>query len=226
MTFSDKLQTLRKQKALSQEQLAEALNISRQAIAKWETGASLPDLTNILLISDFFGISLDRLVKPEEKCVTSLNTQTKEMTNDMINFLFEAKEKTYAANAPEAEVSCRLNAHDLVYERGVYTYIDTYLGSEIFSGQEGIWDHDLPTWAMNYHGRVLDDRFEGKVLKSALTEGARLHLQRGPENHHVGDYTYHCQYNGSFEWYQGYECIYYEGTKVYECHFHGGIVKE
>ena len=64
MTFSEKLQRLRKVNGLSQEQLAEKLNVSRQAISKWEMGA-IPDMDNVIKISRFFDCSLDYLMNNE-----------------------------------------------------------------------------------------------------------------------------------------------------------------
>ena len=63
MTFSEKLYTLRKSKGLSQEQLAEKLNVSRQAVSKWESAAAIPETEKLIAISDFFGVSLDYLIK-------------------------------------------------------------------------------------------------------------------------------------------------------------------
>ena len=57
-----KLYEIRKQHGLSQENLAERLGVSRQAISKWECGESLPDTDNLITISKIFGISLDELV--------------------------------------------------------------------------------------------------------------------------------------------------------------------
>ena len=64
MTFGEKLQRLRRENGLSQLQLAEKLNGSRQAISKWETGA-VPDMDNTLKISRFFDCSLDYLMNGE-----------------------------------------------------------------------------------------------------------------------------------------------------------------
>lgn len=55
------IKILRKQMNLTQEQLAEALNISSQAVSKWETHISYPDITLIPSIADFFGVSIDFL---------------------------------------------------------------------------------------------------------------------------------------------------------------------
>jgi transcriptional regulator with XRE-family HTH domain len=62
MEFHNKLYNLRKQKGLSQEELANRLNVSRQTISKWEVGDSTPDMEKLIAISDMFGISLDELV--------------------------------------------------------------------------------------------------------------------------------------------------------------------
>lgn len=63
MKFGLKLQSLRKEKGLSQEALAEKLNVSRQAVSKWETGEGYPEIEKLLLISELFQVSLDYLMK-------------------------------------------------------------------------------------------------------------------------------------------------------------------
>ena len=65
MTFAEKLKTIRKQAGMSQEQLAEKLGVSRQAVTKWETDAGIPDIPNIMAISALFGISIDELLSNE-----------------------------------------------------------------------------------------------------------------------------------------------------------------
>ncbi|MBQ8540846.1 MAG: helix-turn-helix transcriptional regulator [Clostridia bacterium] len=65
MTFGTKLQNLRKEKNMSQEDLANLLNVSRQAISKWELDQSLPDTTNIIAISKIFGVTTDYLLLQE-----------------------------------------------------------------------------------------------------------------------------------------------------------------
>ena len=63
MALPEKLYTLRKKSGLSQEQLAEALNVSRQAISKWEGGSAMPESDKLLALSNYFGVSLDYLLK-------------------------------------------------------------------------------------------------------------------------------------------------------------------
>ena len=65
MTFEEKLKSIRKQAGLSQEQLAEKLGVSRQAVTKWETDMGIPDIENIMAISALFDISIDELLSNE-----------------------------------------------------------------------------------------------------------------------------------------------------------------
>lgn len=65
MTFSEKLKTLRLEKGYSQEELAQALHVSRQAIAKWEGNNGMPDIDNIKAIAKLFEVSIDTLLKEE-----------------------------------------------------------------------------------------------------------------------------------------------------------------
>lgn len=71
MIFAEKLKALRKQSAMSQEQLAEKLGVSRQAVTKWETDAGIPDIENIMAISALFNISIDELLSDEKEAKIS-----------------------------------------------------------------------------------------------------------------------------------------------------------
>lgn len=62
MNFSEKLKEIRKNEGLSQEQLAEKIGVSRQAITKWETGKGLPDVENMVIIAEIFKTTLDELL--------------------------------------------------------------------------------------------------------------------------------------------------------------------
>ena len=65
MIFADKLIRLRKQSGLSQEELANELNISRQSVSKWEQAQSITDLDKIIQLSTFFNVSTDYLIEDE-----------------------------------------------------------------------------------------------------------------------------------------------------------------
>ncbi len=66
MEFNEKLQELRKRKGITQEELAEALFVSRTAISKWESGRGYPNIDSLKAISKFFSVSIDELICSEE----------------------------------------------------------------------------------------------------------------------------------------------------------------
>ena len=63
MKFNEKLLSIRKKKGLSQEELGMELQVSRQTISKWGSGQSYPDFQKLVLLSDYFDMTLDELVK-------------------------------------------------------------------------------------------------------------------------------------------------------------------
>ena len=79
MEFSKKIVQLRKEKAITQEELAEMLSVSRQAVSKWEAGKTLPDLSTLMQIADYFNISLDELMGRAETEIALLIRQIKEL---------------------------------------------------------------------------------------------------------------------------------------------------
>lgn len=76
--LSEKLYKLRKNSCLSQEQLAEKLNVSRQAISKWESGTAVPESEKLVTISNYFGVSVDYLLKDEEEKVIGTDCNVEE----------------------------------------------------------------------------------------------------------------------------------------------------
>ena len=65
MTFGKKIAELRKASGLSQEQFGEMFDVSRQSVSKWESDQSLPELSTLIKIADFFNISIDELLGRE-----------------------------------------------------------------------------------------------------------------------------------------------------------------
>ena len=66
MTFQERLYQLRRERGLSQEALAEVVGVTRQAVQKWESGASRPDMDNLTALADYFDVTLDYLVMGRE----------------------------------------------------------------------------------------------------------------------------------------------------------------
>lgn len=91
MEFNEKLQELRKQKGLTQEELAEALFVSRTAVSKWESGRGMPSIESLKAISKFFAVTLDDLLSSDELLVIAEDDhKQKEMhIRDMIYGLLD-----------------------------------------------------------------------------------------------------------------------------------------
>ena len=83
MKFSDKLKKLRKENNLSQERLADLLEVSRQAVSKWESEQSTPDLEKVIIMSDFFGVTTDYILKGIEP-VTDKEQKSKEIASKIL----------------------------------------------------------------------------------------------------------------------------------------------
>ena len=71
MEFGEKLQMLRKARGWSQEELAQQINVSRQALSKWESGASIADTENVIALSRLFGVSTDYLLLRESETTSA-----------------------------------------------------------------------------------------------------------------------------------------------------------
>ncbi len=104
MTFAEKLKTLRKEKNISQEQLAEKIYVSRQAITKWESGNGIPDIENLIAISSLFNESLDSLLS-EEKSLISKN-----------EFLYNSRTEYDLDNPKKIDLKVGI-AHELIIEK-------------------------------------------------------------------------------------------------------------
>lgn len=74
MTLAEKLLKLRTDRGLSQGDLAEKLDVSRQSVSKWETGQSVPDLDKIIKLADLFGVTVDDLVREEGRPQPEVST--------------------------------------------------------------------------------------------------------------------------------------------------------
>lgn len=223
MRLEEKLQLLRKRNGYSQEQLSDKIGIARQTISKWENGQAIPELNGLILLSELYGVTIDRIVKDDE-CNLLLDKKYDIDIDKVISFLVCAKKSTYAASINKVQ-SSRIKSFDYSYEEDIYKYYDTYLGGERFSGEEAIWRYDDPIWSMNYSGRVLGNHFNSSFLKQVLSEVSVDYPYRGPQIYSKGDYHYHCKIDGEFVWFQGYEEIFYFDERIYECYFHGGIIK-
>ena len=105
MELRDKLILLRKEKELSQADLAEILNVSRQAISRWEVGTSVPSMDNLSALSRLYNVSVDSLMRPDNNAETivkeQVNIEEKEEANikrSYSDFLKIVKNRTLFAS--------------------------------------------------------------------------------------------------------------------------------
>ena len=77
MEFNEKLQELRKQKGITQEELASKLYVSRTAISKWESGRGYPSIDSLKLIAQYFSVTVDELLSSDEILTLAEENQMK-----------------------------------------------------------------------------------------------------------------------------------------------------
>ncbi len=95
MDFAEKLLTLRKANNLTQEQLAEKLDVSRQSVSKWESGQSIPELDKIVALSAIFNVTTDCILKSSEIDDLSMKTEILEKQQQMILVQEQKKQQIF-----------------------------------------------------------------------------------------------------------------------------------
>ncbi|MBR3610008.1 MAG: helix-turn-helix transcriptional regulator [Oscillospiraceae bacterium] len=119
--ISENIKLYRKQNNFTQEQLAEAMGVSVGAVSKWESGASVPELSLIMELADFFGISVDALLG------YSVRNNSAEETAERLRIMRSQKNYTNAFSETEKAVQKFPNNFDVVYQSGSLLY---FLGLE------------------------------------------------------------------------------------------------
>lgn len=96
MTFGERLQALRQRAGMSQDQLAERLGVSRQAVSRWERDETMPETDKVIALADLFGVTTDYLLRPQpESSETETKKPPREKTDWLERFLAFAKRKWY-----------------------------------------------------------------------------------------------------------------------------------
>ena len=137
MILADKIMDLRKKNGWSQEELAEKLNVSRQAVSKWEGAQSIPDMGRIIQLSELFGVSTDYLLKDElEQTVESQETTPdsliRTVSMEEANAFLKTKEEN-ARRVALAVMLCILSPAALILlggarEAGMINWSDNTVG--------------------------------------------------------------------------------------------------
>ena len=125
MTLGEKLKEARKQAGLSQLQLAEKLNVSRSAVAKWETDKGIPDVENLKMIAKLLGVSIDYLLDDGENLDKAVIREAIDLAAYGSGRKKVKKDKVVRAKYPDAEI-CTLLA-DIILTKGE-KIVDNALG--------------------------------------------------------------------------------------------------
>ena len=149
--------------------------------------------------------------------------------DELHHFIVRAKAATYIGSG-EPSPSCRPGSHDLAYTVTPFDYHDSYFGGADFLGQEVVYYHGQPIWAMNYYGRLIEPSMisaaeVGVVLKESLS---LLYVEDrflGGFEHQAELGIYFDTSEGDVSSFSGREWIECEGELVYELVYHGGMVR-
>jgi hypothetical protein len=145
------------------------------------------------------------------------------------DFIVRAKAATYVGGGA-FRPSSRPGSHDIGYEEDGWRYLDSYFGGADFIGEETVWRGDVPTWAMNYYGRILkpeliDAAAAGSVIRQALAAMYEEGRFLGGFERQVGRCLYRDASEGGVESFTGLERILVDGAEAYRLVYHGGLIK-
>lgn len=96
MSFGERLYKIRKDAGISQEQLAEIMEVSRQSVSKWESDKAYPEMNRLVFLSDYFHVSLDYLMRGEEDSKPINNTLSVQW-NSFLSNLSDKQKKMFVA---------------------------------------------------------------------------------------------------------------------------------
>ena len=130
MNFQERLLALRRQAGLSQEELANLLDVTRQAVQKWEAGTSRPDMDNLVSLAEYFQVSLDYLVTGKEPTPPPAPTIINNYYKDR-RWHYEYKSKRTLFGLPLVHINCGPGVH---WARGIIAVGDIATGFVALGG--------------------------------------------------------------------------------------------
>lgn len=165
MTLNEKLKELRKKKGLTQEELASELNVSRQAITKWESGEGAPDIDNLRNIALFFHVSVDFLI--DNKIEKIIDLKNKFQLTEIFLFIFGICLGFVAKSFEFGFVMCLLLPGITICLENIVLSKKYEKENDILSLKE-LQEKNLPT---DMFGRILHTNKDakGKRIKQYLT---------------------------------------------------------
>ncbi len=144
-------------------------------------------------------------------------------------FLVKAKVNAYAGEGEGGAGVLPDGSKELTFEEGEFRYRDRYFGWNPFVGEEVVWEDEQVVWAMNYHGRVIDEVVPAAqvyaFLQHAMNQVKTDRPFRGPGSLKEGELEYRDVSHGTVDQFTGVEKIFYQGREIYRLNYHGGGVK-
>ena len=175
MEFNEKLHQLRKRKGLTQEELAEALFVSRTAISKWESGRGYPNIDSLKAIAKFFGITIDELLSGDE-LLTIAEEDTKQKERHFRDLTFGLLDCSIAMFFFLPFFGQKINATIQEVSLLSLTGITTYLKYSYFIIVIGIIVSGILTLALQNCHKSFWVRNKSKVSLILNTVGALLFI--------------------------------------------------
>ncbi|WP_018606257.1 DUF5680 domain-containing protein [Uliginosibacterium gangwonense] len=144
-------------------------------------------------------------------------------------FIVQAKRACYVGDGHKL-LPYRLASHDLQYAEGPWVYHDSYLAERDFIGQEIVYADSKPVWGMNYYGCILKPELissaqAGSIIKESLAAMYAENRFLGGFRHQTQGMQYVDTSSGDFCGFAGIEWIVCSGQRVYELHYHGGLLR-
>ena len=118
------LKKLRKEKGITQEQLAETLSVSGRTVSRWETGNNMPDISILVDIADYYDISIPEIISGERKS-EMMNEEERKIAKTMSDYATTEKEKIFKEMKLQSIMGvCALVLYWILHETGAYMYND------------------------------------------------------------------------------------------------------
>ncbi|MGN0979647.1 MAG: helix-turn-helix domain-containing protein [Candidatus Avoscillospira sp.] len=133
MRLGEKIMTQRKLRGWSQEELSNQLDVSRQSVSKWESGASVPDLDKILTMSQLFGVTTDYLLTDQTTPAEAAAAQTRCVTREQADGYLAAVRR-YAGRMAAAVTALVLSPTPLILMGGLSEYVPGSLSEDMAGG--------------------------------------------------------------------------------------------
>lgn len=124
MKIGNFLKELRKEKGITQAQLAETLNVSARTVSRWETGSNMPDISILVDIADYYDISIPEIINGERKSEI-MNEEERKIAKTMSDYATTEKEKIFKEMKIQSIMGvCALVLYWILHETDAYMYSD------------------------------------------------------------------------------------------------------